>query len=271
MRGYIVIPITLMIALMLSACASNRFNAHRQISEIRLLDTIQVETQYDKAVCDPMSQTVFAMSKGNQGIDIYRHNEKINSIGGLGFERTNFQRLTDIGVDTDGGLLALDSAQKTLRKFSPEGAVVSEISLSALHQPELFCVSDDGNYFVYDAATEEIVNFTRLESAELYRFGRFEIQQPVTIACNHDYLYAYSEVKQSTYVFFLLGQFMEALPAQVVYDMFSNQVKLSDLVPVYSSMLPRLINVNNQIITTLFTNMIQIHRIEYARDPDAPQ
>ncbi len=251
-------------------CSNNRFSAYRQIDDFRETESFRVENIYEKAVSDPRSGSVFAMSKASQEVHIFRKGIQINSIGGLGFERTNFQRLSDIGVDTDGGLLALDSAQKLLRKFSPEGSVIAEQQLSDLRQPELFCVSGDGTLFVYDSATSEIVSYSPLDNTELYRFGRFEIEHPVSIACNNDYLYIYSETKASTYVFYLLGQFKESSTmGQLVYDDYNNAVPTYKVTPGYYSSLPKLITINSDEITVLYGNEIRLLRVNYARGEDA--
>lgn len=255
---------------LMAGCAGNRFTAYRKLEGFQTLKPpLPVEDSYRKAVSDPDGKVIYALAWAKQEVHIYREGQHLNSIGGLGFERTNFQRLSDIGVDTDGGLLALDSAQKLLRKFSPEGRAVGEISLSSLRQPELFCQGDDGTLFVYDAGPGEIVCLSPLDYAELYRFGRFELQLPVSLACNRDYLYAYSADRGTTYVFYLLGQFKESVPAQLAFDAFNNPIRLSDVIPAYSSSLPDLMTVNGDTLTLLFHDRIEQRRISYARGSDA--
>ncbi len=255
----------------IGGCAANRFSAYRRLVGFQLAGEFPMSGRYDKAVADSRSGTVFVLDKAAQEIHIFRRGQQINSIGGLGFERSNFQRLTDIGVDSDGGLLALDSAQKLLRKFSPEGLVTGELEFTTLRQPELFCIGGDGNLFLYDAASSEIVCFSQLDGAELYRFGRFELQLPVTLDCNRDYLYAYSEATHSSSVFYLLGQFKETLPGQVIFDAFNNPVRAADVVPVHSSRLPKLLSVNGDTLVVQYPDQIQLHKILYGRGDGAAQ
>lgn len=258
-------------AVLIPGCSNNRFQAYRQIAGYTNTGMIQLDGSYDKAVSDPQANMVFALSKATQEVHIFQGGVRINSIGGIGFERTNFQRLSDIAVDNDGGLLALDSAQKLLRKYSEKGSLVAELKFSALQQPELFCVGSDGTFFVYDSATAEIVCYSQLDASELYRFGRFELEQPVSIACNQDYLYAYSSVKNCTYVFYILGQYKETIPRQVIYDAFNNPIQSQDVIPSYSSELPRLMSITSDIVCLLFNNAIRTVQIHYTRGEDAAQ
>lgn len=258
-------------AVLIPGCSNNRFSAYREISGYTNSSLIQLDASYDKAVCDPQANVVFALSKATQEVHIFRDGTRINSIGGIGFERTNFQRLTDIAVDNDGGLLALDSAQKLLRKYSEKGGLVAELKFSALQQPELFCLSSDGSLFVYDSASSEIVCYSQLDASELYRFGRFELEQPVSIACNHDYLYAYSSVKNCSYVFYILGQYKETIPQQVIYDSFNNPIQSQDVIPVYSSELPKLMSITADTVCLLFNRAIRTVQVNYARGEDAAQ
>lgn len=258
--------------LLSTGCSTNRFNAYRKLEGYKLRTRFETDFVVDKAVSDSRANVVFAMNKARQEVRIFRNTKQINSIGGLGFERTNFQRLTDIGVDTDGSLLALDSSQKLLRKFSPEGKIIAEMQFNDLRQPELFCVGGDGTLFVYDAATSEIVCFSPLDSTELYRFGRFELEQPLNLACNRDYLFAYSEAKGCTYVFYLLGQYKETIFQQTAYDAFNNPVYAYKIMPGYMSVLPKLFNINQDIVTITFDSpQIMLYDIIYSRNGDATQ
>ncbi len=269
-RQYVVLFLPFLL-LLVTACSNSHISAYRKLEGFGDLENFRVDAAYDKAVSDTRAQTIFALRKASQEIHIYRGGSLINSVGGLGFERTNFQRLSDIGVDTDGGLLALDSAQKILRKFSPEGGVIADVQFTALRQPELFCQSGDGTLFIYDASSSELVCYSQLDNSELYRFGRFELEQPASIACNRDYLYAYSAVKDCTYVFFLLGQYKETLPGQVVFDNFNNPIRVQDVVPAYASAPPKLMQISDDSLVLLQSNEIRLLRLIYARGSDAAQ
>lgn len=271
MSGRKLFPLLILFALLVAGCTSSRIAASRQIENIHPGESIRLDGDFDKAVTDPRGVTVFAMNRSSQEIHIFRDGKRMNSFGGLGFDRTSFQQLADIGVDTDGGLLALDSSQKTLRKYTPEGRIIAELQLESLQKPELFCVGEDGDLFIYDATTSEIVCFSRLDGRELYRFGRFELEKPVWIACNHDLLYAYSHANERTYVFYLLGQYKEAVFGQVVYDMFNNRIDTQLVVPETSAVQPKAMNVSGDKLLLLFEKEIRTYRMDYARGEDAQE
>jgi hypothetical protein len=258
-----IVMFILIAVLLLAACSGNRFSAYRAIEDLKQVDW--VPGSYDKAVCDPLTRVVFAMDRSTHEVHIYRGGKRINTIGGLGFDRTSFQRLSDIGVDTDGSLLALDSVQKLLRKFSPEGGVVAEISLSGLHQPELFCVSADGELFVFDAATQEIVCISAFDAGELYRFGRFQLKQPSSISCSRDYIAVYSGALNSTDVFYLLGQYKESIPDQVVFDNFNNPLSPEKTPALVLAGKAALLTFNRDAVCALYGDGIRVFAIQYRK------
>ncbi len=260
-----------LLLLLVWGCASLRTSTRREIETLQNISRLELYGNYDKAVCDQRSGVIFVQNKSTHEVQIFHHNQRINTLGGLGFERTNFQRLNDIGVDADGNLLVLDSMQKLLRKYSPEGMVIAELKLSELQQPELFCQSGDGALFVFDAATQEIVCYSPFDAAELYRFGRFQLEQPVSIACSRDYLYAYSRLRNCTYVFYILGQYKETLPGQVVFDNFNNPIPAERLFLPDTASTPVLITLNRETICALYDRHLQLFRIRYVRGNDATQ
>ncbi len=269
MSGCKLIPVLILFALLLAGCSSSRMTAQRQIADLGFSGSIRLDENLDKAVTDFRGTTVFALNRSSQEIHIFKDDKRINSFGGMGFDRTSFQRLADIGVDTDGGLLALDTSLKILRKYTTEGRAIAELQLETLHQPELFCVGEDGDLYVFDATTSEIVSFSRLDARELYRFGRFELEKPVWIACNHDLIYAYSQANDRTYVFYLLGQYKETLSGQVAFDMFNNRIDPELLVPGSGPIQPKMVSVNKDNVLLLFEREIRTYRINYARGGDA--
>lgn len=262
--------IILLSLLFLGNCADNSFIARRDIDHFEFIRAIPVGIEYDKAIYSAPTNSVFAMQRASQEIHIYRDGKRINSIGGLGFDRTNFQRLNDIGIDTDGGLLALDKVTKVLRKFSPEGLFISEIKFDTLNQPELFCMGKDGTIFVYDSTSSEIISISPLDTKELYRFGRFEIDQPMYIDCNNDFLFAYNSKKNVTYVFYLYGQYKETLTGQFVYDLFNHPISVNNIYPLIGRQTPpKLMTTNAQMLTLLYPQEICLVKIVYKRGINA--
>ena len=259
--------------LMLSSCASARFNPKREIEAVTFSEFIQSERAYDKAVADPVSGSVFALLKAEQQIHVFREGKKSNSFGGLGTQAYNFQRLTDIALDNDGSLLALDMAAKELRRFSPDGNLLARVDLSSLSQPELLVMSPDRDLFIYDAAPQELICISMLDGSELYRFGKFQLKSPSTLSCNRDLLSVYSQSADETQFYYILGQFKESRQGQWLQDAFGNWV-LAELprgtVVEEASLMPLLAgsgvaSVYRESIAVVYENGIGLYRIIHRR------
>lgn len=214
----------LVLGLILMSCASARYSPRRQIESIDLIQFITNVDQIDKAVADPVSGTVFALSKANQQIHIYRDGKRINSIGGMGSQSYNFQRLSDICMDNDGSLLALDTVAKQLRRFSGEGLLLGRMDLSGLIQPELAVMSPDRDLIIYDAAPQELVCLSMFDGSELYRFGKFSLAELKSLSCSRDLLGAYSLSRFQTQVYYLLGELKDTAGGQYLIDSFGNYI-----------------------------------------------
>ncbi|MDP2173352.1 MAG: hypothetical protein Q8M98_04370 [Candidatus Cloacimonadaceae bacterium] len=229
----------LIMAILLSACATGRFSAGRDISSIAEIMTQDSPGNNDKALYEPRTGTLFVLQRETHEIHIYRENIRINSIGGLGFERINFQRLSDIALDSEGSLLVLDTMHRRIKKFTPEGKYISEIALSETQQPEYFCPGGEQNIFVYDAAMQEIICYSLFDASVLYRFGKFQLSRVSALSCGRDYIVAYCVSENDSQVFFTLGQFKQSQSGQLVYDSFNNPLSMEKLkdTATYSSLL----------------------------------
>jgi hypothetical protein len=210
------------ITLLLAACGGIKFQAKREVGSLVLDSFIPLETKVDKAITDPTSGTVYALHRAQQQVFIYKGKELVNTIGGLGSMSYNFQRLTDIALNTDGNLLALDQMAATIKKFTSDGRYIASLELKDLIQPELLCLNLDGELFVYDAAPGEIVNVSLLDGKEINRFGRFQFQNPTAISCNRELISVYSASEGSSKVFDSFGQFIQERAGQVLADIHGN-------------------------------------------------
>ena len=258
-------------AVILGAFTATRFSPSRQIAQIELLEHIPVEKQYDKALFDPLSGSVYALSKVRQQIDIYRAGKLFNTLGGLGMQSYNFQRLADIAIDSDGSLLALDMMAKDLRRFSPEGQLAGRLELSQLAMPELLAMNPDHNLFIYDAAPQEIVCISMLDGSELYRFGRFQIKAPSSLGCTADYLAIYSLESARTDMYYVYGQFKESRLGQQLVDGYDNRIQVQVVGEAASdsafgmAVSPQagIASLYRHHISVVYPDAISIHRISY--------
>lgn len=210
------------ITLLLAACSGIKFQVRREVDSLMLDSFIPLETKVDKAITDPASGTVYALSKAQQQVFIYRDKALVKTIGGLGSMSYNFQRLADIALDSDGNLLALDQMALTVKKFTSGGRYVTAFELEGLIQPELLCLNLDGEMFIYDAAPGEIVNVSLLDGKEINRFGRFQFQNPTALCCNRELISVYSASDNKSKVFDSFGQFIQERAGQVLPDVHGN-------------------------------------------------
>ena len=210
------------ITLLLAACSGIKFQAKREVGSLVLDSFIPMETKVDKAVSDPASGTVYALSRAQQQVFIYKDKALVNTIGGLGSMSYNFQRLSDIALDSDGNLLALDQMASVVKKFTSGGRYITSFELQGLVQPELLCLNFDGEMFIYDAAPGEIVNVSLLDGKEINRFGRFQFQNPTALSCNRELISVYSAAENKSKVFDSFGQLIQEREGQVLADMHGN-------------------------------------------------
>lgn len=262
-----------LLVILLTGCSGVKFSAYRSISSIEQVHLMQTDKTFSKALFDPRGRIIYAMDAKSAMVYVYRDDKLVNRIGGIGFDSSNFQRLSDIALDADGGLIVLDSMAKTLRKFTPEGKLISQMDLAKLVQPELVAISPEQDFFIYDVAPQEIVCISAMDGSELYRFGKFQSIIPTNLYCTRDYVVAYDMVKDLSYVYFLLGQHKENMPRQIVYDAFGNiivaeAVELPEgfdahTLPVTQK--PGTCTLNREHVCAVLMRGIAVFRVNYQR------
>ncbi len=211
----------LFLALLIAACTTNT-RIFRPVETISFTGQIETAEPIVKAMYSGRSNTVYAMAKDWQQIHFFRALKRINSIGGMGLDRTSFQKLSDISVDSDGSLLALDTIARKIRKFSPDGMWAGDMDIKASAQPELFARAGDQTLFVYDSLSGEVICFSPLDNAEQYRFGKFQLYRISNLSLSRNYVVAYSASDNSSHIYSRLGQYIGSEPGQIVYDDFDN-------------------------------------------------
>lgn len=265
--------ISTLLLLLLGGCSTVKFSARRAIESIEQIQYLPTDTFFTKALYDPLGNTIYAMDTRSAMVYVYRDGKLANRIGGIGFENYNFQRLSDIALDADGGLLALDGMARTLKKFNPDGQLTSRMDLSKLTQPELVATTQDRDLFVFDAAPQEIVCLSAMDGTEQYRFGKFQSLMPTNLSCTRDYVVAYDLVKDATQVFHLLGEPKEEIARQIVYDNFANPI-LADLAskvgvsiafPLPAKQKPGICTFNRDHLCAVAFGGIMVYKINYQK------
>ena len=171
-----------------------------------------------KCCFSPKEETVFLWEKNSSLIHIYRKGKEINTIGGLGFEDSNFSKLADISISPDGNLLTLDSFQNKIKKFDTEGRLITDFEFLSLSTPALFDVSADETFYIYDDNRKEIVVLSSLTGEESFAFGRFVFANPTQLTVSRNYVTVYEKDENISHVFNILGQFEEDIEGNVQFE-----------------------------------------------------
>lgn len=209
----------------LAACSAN-MRYRPALQALEPIMQIQSREEIAKALYSGRSNTLYVQSRHTQFIQIFRDQKLINSVGGLGVERSNFRQLSDIDLDSDGGILALDSIDRKLQKYSSQGHRLGEIELKGSVQPKLFARTADQALFVYDAVAGEIVSYSALNYQAQYSFGKFRLYRISSISAGRDFVSAYSEADKISHIYSVLGQYVESIAGQVVFDEYDNSYVL---------------------------------------------
>ncbi len=216
----------LWLLLLLMGCVHIR---HREESllpvETETIIDLSVTYNADKTIYSPLDNTIYIMDVKSNHIRIYQDKRQLNSIGGLGFNQDNFNRLSDIAISPNGKLLALDSLQKSIKFFDSKGMYLEEHKLTGTAEPFLFDTGIDGTLFVYDRTTNEIIIIDNSLKEEIHRFGKFKFLQPTQLVFNNRQLIVNDSGK--THIFSSLGNLMRSIDGQIQVDRYGNHYKIS--------------------------------------------
>jgi hypothetical protein len=186
--------------------------------EARTILKIPTNFNVKKAVHDKITNTTFVMT--NNQILIYRQQEKINSIGRLGFTQTNFNKLSDITLSPTGSLLALDGFRRIIYRYDQNGSLISQFAIKDISKPALLVQSNDEKIFIYDEASNEVFILDPLAESDLISFGKFTFRQAQQIARHKNQIYLYDTILDKTFFYNTFGQQLEAVPGKIFMDQF---------------------------------------------------
>lgn len=220
-----VLVVCLLITL-LAACSGPVQRPPMDIGSFNLVATLALPKPVQKALYEPFGETLYALNAQDQEITLYNKAMQKNVIGGLGTGETNFLRLSDIALAPAGGVLALDQAAKTVKKFDANGKFLSSLDLAGAIQPALIAQGADQLLYVFDQASSEIIVYSMLDGTEQNRFGKFELKTLTLLSCNRDYVVGYDASTDTSHVFSSLGQFVKSEAGQTLYDDYNNGINL---------------------------------------------
>ncbi|MDD2227905.1 MAG: hypothetical protein PHY48_00660 [Candidatus Cloacimonetes bacterium] len=272
-RKHRLLSISLLLLLLISmfACGGNHRPAPMDIDSFNLVSSISAGMPLQKAVYYPANQNLYAMSRRTQEISIFEGTVRKNVVGGLGTGTSNFQALSDIAVGFDGSLLALDSVSKSIKMFNTSGKAKGTLELKGSIQPTLIAVNSNQSFYIYDAASAEIILYSALDGTEQFRFGKFELNQVTQLSCNRDYVVAYDDTEDESHIFSSLGQFIKSETGQTLFDDYNNGLNLAAGMLIsqmsHASLSigegSGLMNINRDIVVLVFEEEIRVLKIGY--------
>ena len=205
----------ILLILFLSGCSTIEMQTYRTPENITIFQKIQTNFIPKKCLYSSINKTVFVLEKEADIIHIYKNGKEINSIGGLGFTSSSFNKLADITLSPDGNLFALDSFQKKIKKFDINGKLIAELNLNSFIEPALFAVTVDETYYIYDNAFKEIIITSTFDESDWYTFGKFQLSDPSKINLGKNEITVYDKQKNTTIIFGILGQFQNEFDGNI--------------------------------------------------------
>jgi len=159
----------------------------------------------EKCLYSSLSQ-IFILQKGNY-LHFFKDGKELNRIGGLGYDKDSFSKLSDFKLAPDGNLLVLDSFAKKLIKFDLEGKWIADFSLIGFSSPTLFTLTSDETFFIYDKNRNEIFIVNDLNRAPDESFGQFELENPTSLQISKSNVVTYDKNLNKTFFYDLFGSF----------------------------------------------------------------
>ncbi len=184
---------------------------------------LDFEQSIRKCCYDTITRTLYIMPENDNAIHIFRDGKRINTIGKLGFDKSNFSRLDDIALAPDGKILALDSFSRKIKKFDKDGMWIADYDLSYLKEPTRFDVTDDEEMYIYDNFSKDITIVTSTREEERFTFGKFQFTRPQRITTNREYVWIYDAGDDTTLIYNAMGQHLEDVPGFMQLDRFNQK------------------------------------------------
>ncbi len=261
-----------LLSLCIVSCASyKKTNLH--IEKVELLGLVNHEIDFSDIAYDERSKTLFVADKQSNKISLYKDFKYQNKFGGSGFNNTQFQRLSDIAIASNGNLLALDDLDKRIKIYNTDGKYLNIIDLKKFSNPVKFSIDRDDFLYIYDNNQQEIIVYNLLNDSEFIRFGKFEIDLPINIVIHGDLL-SIRTYDDETDFYTTMGEFVQAVPKLAVQDRYENVIthegrflKINgDIYP--SIVLPlqvKFIDINGDSLIIASNNQIQLFKLNYRR------
>ncbi len=216
------------LSLVFISCSINNLSERRRIRNLVMIDSLRVDFNFDKACYSHTDRIFYLLNTNSNEIYIYNKSGLINTIGKPGFEKENFRKLSDITIGIDGHLYALDSFEKSIKKFNKDGVFLTQINLDNVISPEKFAFTNYGSLLIFDAHRKEILYLDAFDFKTKFTFGKFQIEKAEFIVINGSYLSVYDLTNHETLIFSINGQFENSMPFKGINDSYNNLITLKD-------------------------------------------
>ena len=227
-RKYLNLPLLLScVMLLVIGCSTNRINEQRQIHQMVIQDSLRITYHVDKISYSPIDRTFFLLNRDDNTVRIYRNGVFFNRIGGSVFTDDGFRRLSDIALGIDGHLYALDSFDKSIKRFDRDGIFQGQMILNTLSAPERIAFTSHGSAFVYDGHSKEIFALDSFDFSIKFSFGKFQIDRADAFFIAGEYLSVFDRDKSDTTVFLTNGMLVNTFQGFSFYDPFRNLLNIS--------------------------------------------
>lgn len=196
----------LVFSFLFTACSNLDLPSNYLPVQFELIMEINPYFKPDKCLYSSAHKTAYVLQKESNLIHLYRNGIRINTIGGMGFDRNQFSKLSDIALAPDGSLLALDMFAKKIKKFDQDGKFITEFALSDLSEPKLFDVSYSESFYIYDESRNEIIVSNYNSETESFQFGSFVLKKPASLIFSDNQIIINDRQNNLTLIFNNLGQ-----------------------------------------------------------------
>jgi hypothetical protein len=263
-------------ALLILGCSVNIGMNNPTTTGLQQVEIVDTPFEIAKVQYYPPRETYYVWEKNSSNIHIYRKGKEINTVGGLGFARENFQRLSDICVGVDGGLYGLDQLPRKLKKFDLDGKWLLDYDVSWSQEPTKFTLNQANEIILFDDIQREFIFSSDLRPEEIFKFGKFQVTNVKQVTIEYNQLVVFEPEPAQTSFFTLLGEFKETRQGQIICDNKGNLYRLDanyvTLIPsnqtAASSVNPYVsIYIADPYLLTTTDNQIQRWFINYVSKP----
>ncbi len=212
--------------LLLLGCAMNIQTVSPSATGLKRVDVVETPFEIAKVQYNANRNTYYIWEKNSPNIHIFSNGSEINLVGGLGFAKENFQRLSDIGIGVDGSLYALDQLLRKLKKFDPVGKWLLDYDVSWTQEPTKFALDQSNQIILFDDIQKEFIFSSDLRPEDTFTFGKFQVTDVKQITIENNGIVVFEPGSEQTSFFSVLGEYKVSRQGQIISDTRGNLYRL---------------------------------------------